>query len=318
MKRPLSVSSAIEYYVRARRQLGFQMEQEARVLATLAAYARQTRHRGPLTSELVVRWAQLPQGAERVWWASRLGVARRFAQYWLAFDPRTQIPPAGFFGPAHRRPPVHIYTPDEIVALLAATTSLGPPGSLRVATFRTLFALLACTGLRISEALRLRPQDLDPIHHTLLIQAAKFSPSRRLPVHASASQALLRYDRLCQEKLVVTALRPALFLNTRGAPLSRDCAETTFRQLREQLGWRQPPIARLHDLRHTFAVTCLLRWNRRPGAITSNILALSAYLGHRQVSDTYWYLTAIPQLLARSSARFEQLTRPTSKLPCHE
>jgi integrase len=310
MKGPPSVPSAIADYLKARRQLGFALEKEGRVLDSLARYARQTHHRGPLTTAWVLRWAQQPQPADPLWWARRLAIARQFAQFWVAFDPRTQVPPAGFFGPSHRRPPVHIYRASEITALLGATTTLGPPDGLRGATFGTLFGLLACTGLRLSEALRLRSQDLDPAPHTLRVQAIKSSPARSLPVPPSTSQALHRYDRLCQQKLRAST-RPALFLNAQGQPLSRDAADRVFQHLRDHLGWTQPPIPRLYDLRHTFAVGCLVRWNRQPGELNAKILALSAYLGHRHVTDTYWYFTAIPQWLAASGARFEQLVHLT-------
>jgi integrase len=204
----------------------------------------------------------------------------------------------------HQRRPVHIYTPEEIAALAAATSNLG---QTRAQTFRTFLGLLICTGLRISEALRLRPQDLDLSGNTLLVQAVKSSPARRLPIHASTHRALHQYDRWCQRRLRAPALRPALFLNSWGRPLSRDAADDTFEELRDRLGWRQCPRPRLYDLRHSFAVHWLVCWNRRPGTLDANTLALSAYLGHRHVSDTYWYLTAVPELLAASSARFEQL-----------
>lgn len=164
MKKSLTIPQAIEYYVAHRRQMGFAFEQEGKVLSTLAEYARHTHHRGPLTRELVLDWAQLPTEAAPHWWARRLAIARRFAQFWVAFDPRTQLPPAGVFGSSHHRPGVHLYTEEEIAQLLAATAILGPADSLRVATFHTLFGLLACTGLRISEALRLQPHDLNSPH----------------------------------------------------------------------------------------------------------------------------------------------------------
>jgi len=308
MKKPLSVPAAIEYYLDHRRQMGFALRNEGWLLRTLADYARQNRPRGPLTTELVLAWVQLPAAAAPHWWARRLAMARQFAQFWVAFDPRTQVPPAGIFGPSHHRPPVHLYRDQEITQLLAATASLGPPESLRVATFKTLLGLLACTGLRISEALRLQPQDLDLQAGTLFLQPSKHSPARRIPLHPSTGQALQRYNQLA------TAWRgrfsrPAFFLNAYGRALNRDTAEEVFRQLRHHLGWSQPPIPRLHDLRHTFAVRWLVRWNEQPGVVAQQILALSAYLGHRHVSDTYWYLTAIPELLAQSSARFEQLVQ---------
>ncbi len=312
MKKPRSVSAAIDYYLTNRRQLGFALKQEGWVLSTLGQYARQCHHRGPLTSQLVLRWAQLPQQAAPLWWARRLAIARQFAQFWLAFDPRTQVPPPGVFGPSHCRPPVHIYTAAELAALLAAAASLGPPQGMRVATFKTLFGLLAATGLRISEALNLRPQDLDAASRTLLIGPSKFSPPRRIPISASTAQALQTYSQFCQQTLL-QAPRPAFFLNAHAQPLRRDRAEAVFARLRTQLGWTQNPLPRLHDFRHTLAVKCLVAWNRQAGGVGAKIVALSAYLGHRHVTDTYWYLTAIPELLAASGARFEQLANPTTE-----
>jgi integrase len=134
-------------------------------------------------------------------------------------------------------------------------------------------------------------------------------------LHPTTGKALSGYDNLCHQRLGSNR-RSAFFLNQRGQPLSRDWAEGVFRKLRTQLGWNQTPLPRLHDLRHTFAVNCLVDWNRQPGAIATKILALSAYLGHRRLADTYWYLSAIPQLLASSNARFEQHANPIQKDRC--
>jgi integrase len=316
MKKLLAIAAAIELYLRQRRQWGFALKQEGWVLSTLGQYARQTHHRGPLTSALVLRWAQEPQDASPLWWARRLAIARQFAQFWVAYDSRTQVPPAGVFGPSHYRPPVHIYTPAEVAALLEATASLGPPHSPRVTTFKTLFGLLASTGLRISEALHLRPQDFAPADRLLRIGPSKFSPPRVLPLSASTTQALQAYSQWRQQKLI-PASPPTFFLLDHARPLKRDRAEAVFAQLRQRLGWTQPPIPRLHDFRHSLAVNCLVRWNRQPGGVSAHILALSAYLGHRHVADTYWYLSAIPQLLAATSARFEQWAHATPEDPRH-
>ena len=270
MKKPRSVPAAIEYYVDHRHQMGFVLRSEGWLLSTLADYARQTQHRGPLTAALVLAWAQLPVSADPHWWARRLAVARQFALFWVAFDPRTQVPPPGIFGPVHYRPPVHLYTDREITQLLEATATLGPAGSLRVATFKTLLGLLACTGLRISEALRLQPPDLDPQAGTLFLQPSKATPARRIPLHASTCQALQHYDRLCASA-PRRGSRPAFFLNAHGGGLNPDTAEEVFSQLRQQLGWIQPPLPRLHDLRHTFAVRWLVRWNEQPGRVSNSL-----------------------------------------------
>ena len=214
MKKPLSVPAAIDFYLTSRRQLGFALTQEGWLLGTLAHHARENHHRGPLTAELGLRWAQLPQPADPLWWARRLAIARQFAQFWVAFDPRTQVPPPGVFGPSHRRRPVHIYTEAQIAALLGATASLGSADGMRVATFKTLFGLLACTGLRISEALNLRPQDFDATGQTLLIQPSKFSPARRLPLQTSASVALNQYDSSANKPLPKPPARPFSLMAT--------------------------------------------------------------------------------------------------------
>src|SRR2546430_15599295 len=153
MRHPHSLAWAVDYYLKSRRQLGFALKNEQWALTSLIRYAKRTAHRGRLTSSLATRWAQLPAKAGSPQWARRLDMVRRFAQFWQAFDPRTEVPPKGFFGPVHRRRPVHIYTTEQVQALLAATSLLGPAQGWRAASIKTLLALLACTGLRVSEAL---------------------------------------------------------------------------------------------------------------------------------------------------------------------
>jgi len=156
----------------------------------------------------------------------------------------------------------------------------------------------------------------DAASRILRIGASKFSPPRQLPLSVSTVAALQTYSQLRQQKLL-QASPPAFFLIDHAHALTRDWAEEVFAQLRAQLGWTQPPVPRLHDFRHSLAVKCLVAWNRQPGGVGAKILALSAYLGHRRVTDTYWYLTAIPQLLAASSARFERLATSTPEEPRH-
>jgi site-specific recombinase XerD len=146
-----SLKAAVAFYLESRRRLGFALKSEGALLENLVQHAQQLHHRGPLTSELALNWAQVPPPTNSRQRARRLVAARHFCLFWAAFDPRTQVPSAGLFGPAYgRRGPVHIYTPQEIAALLGAAAQLSPPESLRSRTFNTLLGLLACTGLRIS------------------------------------------------------------------------------------------------------------------------------------------------------------------------
>jgi site-specific recombinase XerD len=300
-----SLQGAIAFYLASRRSLGFALKSEGALLENLVQYARQLRCRGPLTTELALNWAQVPPPGSSLRRARRLEAVRRFAVFWATFDPRTQVPPAGLFGPAYRRVPVHIYTPQEMAALLAATQQLPPLESLRSRTFATLLGLLACTGLRISEALRLQLEDWEPTEAVLTIRQSKFGQSRYVPLVASATTALKTYLQARTEAFPKSHTS-ALFLNGQGQPLTYRQARSTFAALRSQLGWQhQRPRPRLHDLRHTFAVDCLLGWYRKgQPELNAKILSLAVYLGHRNIRHTYWYLTAVPELLALGSARW--------------
>jgi integrase len=218
-------------------------------LENLVEYAREVHHRGPLTTDLALDWAQVPPLANSPQRVRRLGAVRRFAIFWAAFDPRTQIPPAGVFGPDYRRVPVHIYTPQEIAALLRAAQQLPPPESLRPLTFSTLLGLLACTGLRDSEALELQLADWDRAEAVLTIRQAKFGQSRCVPLAPSAAIALNAY-LMARARAFPKDSSGALFLNAAGKPLTYGQAAHTFAALREQLNWQhKEPRPRLHDLR---------------------------------------------------------------------
>lgn len=297
----------VEEYLALRRQLGFALLSSGRELLGFARYADGVGHRGPITVELAVRWARLPQGAKPLWWARRLQIVRGFARYRSLFDPGTEIPPAGLFGPSSRRPTPHIYSEAEIAALLRAAVELSPKGGLRAHTYLTLFGLLFTTGLRISEALRLGRGDVDLDRGLLTVQLTKFRKSRLVPLHPSTVKALADYARHRDRHHPQTPAR-TFFLNEKGEPLGASGVATTFGGLRRTLGWtknhegRRP---RLHDMRHTMAVRTLLRWYQQGADVDRKMPALSTYLGHVEIGDTYWYLTAVPELMALTAARFQ-------------
>jgi len=298
-----TLTQAVHYYLDQRRQWGFALQAEARVLRQLVRYAWEQKHTGPLTTQLVLGWAQQPVSAAPHWWARRLAIARRFARFWKVLDPRTEMPPSGLFGPACSRGPVHLYTREQIAQVLQAAGTLEPVESLRPLAFQTLWGLLACTGLRVGEALRLQFEDFDPGAATLTVRRSKCGRSRCLPLHATTVAALKTYRERRQQYFPWTSHRH-LFLSLTGRPLARSQAEETFRTLRAQLGWSYIPQPRLYDLRHHFAVERLLDWYRQGQTqMEQRIHALATYLGHRQIRHTYWYLSAAPELLALASAR---------------
>jgi integrase len=294
----LPVDQAIAYYLALRRQLGFALACEGGQLTALGRYARAHHHRGALTTGLVVRWAQAAPNAGPRQQARRFEIARRFAQFWRTINPATEVPPAGWLGPSGSQRQANLYEAEQIQELLAAARQLpGPPW--RALTYYTLFGLLACTGLRLSEALGLQRHEVDWKQHQLLIRNAKSGQARYLVLHPSAWSALRHYARQRPK----AGLTGPFFSQISGAPLVGGTVRDVFAQLQRRLGW-PPPRRRLHDLRHTFAVNTLLTSYRQGQQGDQQLLALSAYLGHAAPQNTYWYLGAIPKLMALVCARW--------------
>lgn len=319
MSRRSSMVKMVREYLAYRRNLGLELRCPGQYLLEFAKYVDRTKHRGHLTTALALRWAQLPK-ATLVHQAQRLEAVRSFAKYRAIFDPKTEIPPTGLLGPAHFRTTPHIYSEEELSVLLAAAWSLPPPSNsllpgkvLRPHTYFTLFGLLACTGLRLSEALNLTRPDVDWEQGVLTVRMTKFRKSRLVPMHPTATRAMRRYAKL-RDRLHPLPQTAAFFVTAQGKALSRGTAHSTFVQyLRPRLSWsaqnggRAP---RVHDLRHTFACRRLLQWFQQGTNIDHSIAALSTYLGHVEVSDTYWYLTGVPELFKLVAARFERFARP--------
>lgn len=300
--------SLVEDYLAARRQMGFALGIAGGQLLAFGRFADQAGHCGPVTLDLAVRWAQSSRRHTSLTWARRLEVLRPFAKYRSQFDAGTAVLPTTFFGPAHRRLVPHIYTEQEIVALLKATDNLLPVGGLRPLTYRTLFGLLAAAGLRISEALHLKPQDVDLEHELLTVRQTKFRKSRLVPLDSTVVAALARYAGARQRKLSGQKV-DAFFVSDRGKPLPNRTVHSTFGKLRARLEWVARgghASPRLHDLRHTFICHALLRSYQQRQPINNVIDAISTYVGHAKVSDTYWYVTATPELMAVAAQRFSQ------------
>jgi integrase len=308
MKHKPTMVSLVEDYLAARRQMGFALGIAGDQLLAFACFSDEAGHRGPVTFELAVRWAQSSQRSTALTWARRLEVLRPFFKYRSQFDAGTAIVPRKFFGPAHRRLVPHIYTEQEIMALLAATDELLPVEGLRPLTYRTLFGLLAATGLRISEALHLKPQDADLEHKLLTVRETKFRKSRLVPLHFTTVEALSHYAEARQRKLRAQNAE-AFFVSDRGKPLPDRTVHGTFEKLRARMGWVARgghSAPRIHDLRHSYICHSLLRSYDQHQPIDNVIDVLSTYVGHAKASDTYWYVTATPELMAVAAQRFAQ------------
>ncbi len=314
MNRRISFMSWIDDYLATRRQAGYALKAEGEQLRRFARFTEQIGYQGPLTIQLAVRWASSSPSGRQLTAARRIEVLRPFAAYCRQFDPTTQIPPRSLFGPAHRRLVPHIFSADEIIELMANCDDLYPPGGLRGATCATIFGLMASTGLRISEATALTRSDVDLEYRLLHVRCAKFGKSRWVPIHPSTADALRRYVRK-RDRDPLTANREAFFVFDYGRPASTGSVNYAFHLLCDALNWRprgDHPRLRLHDLRHSFVCHRLQEWYARGLDVDGSVLALSTYLGHAKVTDTYWYETATPELLAIAAQRFVSCRGGTS------
>jgi integrase/recombinase XerD len=294
----------VEEYLALRRALGFKLERTGRLLADFVGFAERAGV-ATVTIEVAAGWAGLPANASPVWIAQRLGVVRVFARYLAAIDPDAEIPPADLLPGRARRITPYLYSDADIAALMAAARMLANP--LKAATFETLIGLLAATGLRGGEAMRLDRQDLDWGQGLLIVRDTKFGKSRQVHLHDTSLEALrgygVRRDRLCPWPPTAS-----LFVSTSGARLCHATVQPAFRRLLVQAG--VGPRAgsgrpRIHDLRHSFAVRTLLRWYQNGEDVQARMPALSTHLGHVDPGATYWYLSAAPELLALAAQRLE-------------
>lgn len=301
------LTDAIRDYVSMRQNLGFKLVHVERLLKDFAAFM-DTHGASRVTTELALQWAVQPIGVQPATWATRLTAVRGFARYRSATDPRTEIPERALLPNRPRRAKPHPYTEGEIANLLAAARALKSENGLRGHTYYCLLGLLAVTGLRISEALGLQRRDVNLRQGLLTVRGAKFGKSRLVPVHHSTRGVLEQYakQRDAQFEHPVSA---NFLLSERGRALRASTVRKTFLQLCVRTGLRgleDRTGPRLHDLRHRFATETLLRWYRSGEDIERRLLALSTFLGHSRTSDTYWYISACPELMGEAARRLEQ------------
>lgn len=303
-----------ERYLADRQRLGFELRNSVYYVRSLAKYVQSSNHPGPLTLEVMAEWAAQGKSSmpAALHMARRLRRVRPFVRWLLQFEPSTEVPDESVCGNRPDRGTPHIYSEQEIEELLSAARRLGPPTSIRGVLYETLFGLLASTGLRVSEALALRIADIDLEQGVLTIRRTKFGKSRAVPLHPSTTRALRHY-RECRDLTGASSGGDEhLFIGLRadvlGTPLSGHQACWVFARLRRQLGWINRGThhaARIHDLRHTFVVRRVLLWQQQGVDVDQAMLSLSTYLGHAGIADTYWYMQAVPELMAVAAQRFD-------------
>jgi integrase len=293
------LTQAVESYLAVRRACGFELKSEGNLLQSFAAFS-DARGKHHVYSETAIEWAGLARSVHQR--ARRLGEVIRFARYVRAEDPCHELPPPVFGSEKRPRPIPCIFSPDDIQRLVQAASESGYR-TLRRQTYSTLFALLACTGLRVSEAIRLRFEDITP--DGLVIRCSKFRKSRLVPLHETAQAGLERY---LQRRRPYAPFDDHVFVSLRRKPLLVADVDAAFRTAVDKIGLHRRlglPRPTPHSLRHTFAVRALESCPDGRDHITKHMLALSTYLGHAKVSDTYWYLEATPDLMRNVAQRCE-------------
>ncbi|MGH3180576.1 MAG: tyrosine-type recombinase/integrase [Streptosporangiaceae bacterium] len=299
-----ALSTSLQDYMALRRSMGFKLRRAEKLLVQFVDHCDAV-GADVVTTELALQWASLPEDASRSWVCHRLCVVRGFTQHLALIDERNEVVPTSLMPYKPTRATPYLYTEDEVRGLMAAAGSLRSP--VRQATFQTMLGLLWATGMRVGEALGLDRDDVDLARGVLTVREAKFGKSRELPVHETTSRALRDYakqrDRLCPAPDT-----PAFFVSVAGRRVRYDGFHATFLKLVREAGLvRRSPTCRPrpHDLRHSFAVRTLIGWYRDGVDVEARLPRLSTYLGHVHPANTYWYLSAAPELLGLAAARLE-------------
>ena len=299
-----ALADAAGDYLRLRNSLGHDLAAYHRQLPRFVDYLDATGV-PTVTIAAALAWAQGPDvDPNTTIGPRRMTIARGFARYMAGIDAGTEVPPPGLLPDRRRWRPPFIYSPTDIDTLMAGARRLRRP--LPAATHETLIGLLAVTGMRVGEAIRLDRGDIDWADAVLTIRESKFGKTRLVPVHASTLTALDNYART-RDRICPPTTAPSFFVSMAGTRLIYQLVQQNFRRLCDDAGIggeaERPP--RIHDLRHTFAVRTLLGWYRAGEDVEARLQTLSTYLGHRDPRSTYWYMSAQPELLALAAGRLE-------------
>jgi integrase/recombinase XerD len=301
-----TITGHVEDYLTLRRNLGFKLECTGYILRSFARYC-DGRGEAYITTESALRWAVMPDNIQPAQRGVRFSMVRMLARYVSSMDPRTEIPPAGFLPAKKMRSVPAFYRDEQIVALVRSALDIRKTDPFKGVTCSTLIGLLAATGMRVSEALGLRCEDVDLKEGVLHLWTTKGDRQRLVPVHPTVTHQLIRYLEIRNHRNPLPPV-PNFFVTSRGTRLPYSTVNTWFLVIARRIGLRgAAPVRgiRLHDLRHHFAVKTLLSWYRQGEDAGIHLPRLATYLGHGHVRDTYWYLSAVPELLQFASRRWK-------------
>jgi len=305
----IALEERLAGYLALRRALGYRLARAEKLLTQFIAWMNE-RGEQTITATSALAWATLPPATESNWHAHRLSVVRGFAAHVHALDPTHEMVPQDLLPQRPRRAVPYLYTDTEIRALMDGSDVIPTPH--RAATMRALIALLAVTGMRIGEAIRLDQSDIDHQRDLITVVESKFGKSRELPVAQTTTAALRAYLRR-GDRPVPAEPTDAVFTSAVGTRLTYCNVHLAFKRIVTHAGLVARSTVcrpRPHDLRHAFAVNTLLDAYRDDGGdgehIQARIALLCTYLGHVNPGSTYWYLQAAPELLALAAGHLER------------
>jgi len=302
------IEKRLEQYLDLRRSMGFKLHAADSLLHSFLSFMEE-RQAGIITPSLALEWATQPTTCAPRRWAVRLCCVRHFAEFLRVFDPRTEVPSRDLLPyPAVPRNPPYLFSPAEIARLLKAAERLRSPRGLLGTTYASLFGLLAVTGMRVGEAVKLDLADLDFERLLLHVHHTKFGKSRWVPIHPTTRKALLVYKEK-RDRLYPHA-GPHFFVTEQGCRIRVGTVNPVLRKLCGQVGI-EPGMRRIsvHAFRHCFAIRTITKWYQEDEDAEQRLPELSTFLGHNDLAGTYWYLSAIPELLAAVTARLDRGNR---------
>jgi integrase len=299
------ITRQIEEYITYKHSLGYVIKTESQELRRFAKYSREIRYDGSITSDLAVQWASLDINFTRKYMARRLETLHTFAVYISAFDTEAQIPQNGIFGKAHFRTNPYIYTDDEVLSLMGRAGALYSPDGIRASTVSSAIGLMYATGIRVSELTSLKIADVRLKEGYIFINSSKFKKDRIVPLHPTVIVKLSEYWSLIESKIGARNDNEYFYVNSYGHWFNSRAFENAFKLIRPLVFGETSKRPRLYDLRHTFACNTIKRWHETGENVNQKLYLLSTYMGHVKPEDTYWYLSATPELLGIAARKFE-------------
>lgn len=291
-----SLRQGVQEYLEYRWKLGFQLTDSKNVLNRFVKFMESIGAEY-ITIDLALTFSTINPSVLPSTWAAHLGVIRRFAKYWFLQDPRTEIPSKNLLPRFYIRKRPYIYSKINIVKIMQCLSTQDPMDQY---TCSMLFGLLAVTGIRIAEAIALERDAIDLQNGVIIIRRGKFRKSRYIPIHKTTAEALREYA-VCRDHHILNQNASSFFVHHEGLGLKADWVRNNFNLRLRKLGLKKPVegrCPRIMDLRHTFVIRALTQWyKKRGGSIDQCVPLLSTYLGHVRPTNTYWYVTATPELL---------------------